>query len=235
MPVSYRSIAVVCTMLYSSWLSTQDANAIIYEPKKAVVRGGVMVVMPFAEYEGSLIENTEVVVEEPDLGVAGGGQMSASYFVFDNLALEASLGYTSYSVGRAVATASSTTSDESTLSIIPIDFNIQYHIAPYGRLTPYIGGGAGYAFFSQSFSSTPTFNAQLGFDYWVRDNLGVSFNMKKYFNMTTESDKRDIYLATSVVTSGSTVSTTTTPVNDTMHQEITLDPMVMTVGIGYRF
>ncbi|MCH2038989.1 MAG: outer membrane beta-barrel protein [Rickettsiales bacterium] len=99
-----------------------------------------------------------------------------------------------------------------------MDLNVQYHFAPYGKLTPYVGAGVTYAVFLGDYAeNTFGYNAQVGLDYWGSKNTSISFGIKRYFGLET------------------TTSLDFTEVGATYENDIEVNPTYFTFGVGYRF
>ncbi len=69
---------------------------------------------------------------------------------------------------------------------IPSSFALQYHIAPYGAIRPYVGGGVHYTFLMSRSSNYHIGNAtgpllQAGMDVVFKDDACLNFDIKSYY------------------------------------------------------
>ncbi|MDX2050645.1 MAG: OmpW family outer membrane protein [Rickettsiaceae bacterium] len=109
--------------------------------------------------------------------------------------------------------------------IIPSSAALQYHIAPYGAIRPYIGGGYHYTYMLERTNSYRIQNAsgpliQAGVDFVFKDDSYVNFDVKQYMLRTK------VKYSTSFVTDkdGKHINT-----------NMKLDPVSIGVGMGFRF
>ncbi|MFV9875916.1 MAG: OmpW family protein [Rickettsiales endosymbiont of Dermacentor nuttalli] len=175
------------------------------------------------------------------LGPVVGVTTSASYFFTDHLAAEVSGGYFSNkikAVGNGpqyITSSDSTTStfidnwpyyQSTTGKFIPFTAILQYYIAPYGKLIPYIGVGYHYTFGSGSNGSklgdSHGVVMQIGADGWVGENIVLGIDIKK-MSMQPKLTFLNI--------SNSSIPSNVIPVNT----KFKMDPLIILLGIGYRF
>ena len=158
----------------------------------------------------------------PDLGLSLSRktipELDFSYFFTPNLAAELILTvpqrHTLYSKGSRIGS----------VKHLPPTLTLQYHFNPEGSFRPYVGAGLNYTFFSgarfepavQSLQPSIEkhslgFAAQAGFDVALNKQWSLNVDVKK-LQMNT-----DIRLA------GSTIG------------KFKIDPLLIGVGLGYRF
>ncbi len=106
--------------------------------------------------------------------------------------------------------------------ILPPTVTLQYHFTPDHNFSPYIGAGVNYSIFyhentAGGFSNLNIDNAfgpalQAGFDYWISENWGVNFDVKKiWLNVDASLN------------------------NGAIKADVDLDPWLVGAGISYRF
>jgi outer membrane protein len=169
-----------------------------------------------------------------------GFELSGSYFLTDNIAAEASAGITNKKIkakgneSQAAAPVDTTSHQYIAYSVstigkfIPLSLIFQYHIAPYGKISPYIGLGYHYTLASGSSGSRIGTSygpvMQAGFDSWVGDDVTLSLEMKKYLMQTKFS------------MTAPTSSSSGSGGNLTLPTEvIRINPFVVSIALGYRF
>jgi outer membrane protein len=107
--------------------------------------------------------------------------------------------------------------------LMPINLMAQYHIAPYGKISPYIGVGYNYTLASASSGSKIGSSRgavfQVGADSFIYNDILINVDLKKIF-MT---NKVNIHIPS--VNGKFTLPT----------QKITLSPWLLSIGLGYRF
>jgi len=172
-----------------------------------------------------------------------GVELSGSYFLTDKIAMALDIAYIQKKlkingVFNELATDSNTgTSFTSGLNgsyaintvtkLMPISIIAQYHIAPYGRISPYFGLGYNYTLASASAGSKlgssrgPVF--QVGFDSFVYNDILINVDVKKM-------------LVNTKLNFDSTASGSGGAGGFSMpEQKLQLNPMVASIGVGYRF
>jgi outer membrane protein len=156
----------------------------------------------------------------PDLGLSVSNktipELDISYFFTPNFAAELILTYPQKHDVR-----SSTLGGKiGTVKELPPTLLAQYHFTNLGAFKPYVGAGVNYTRFSsqniaggaarvKSNSWGPAL--QVGFDYALDKNWSINFDVKK------------VYMKTDVSLGGSKVG------------DLKIDPVLVGVGVGYRF
>ncbi|MAI62064.1 MAG: hypothetical protein CBB87_06180 [Micavibrio sp. TMED27] len=106
--------------------------------------------------------------------------------------------------------------------ILPPTLTLQYHLDREAKFSPYVGAGINYTLpYSEDAAGGVVtsldadgsfgFALQAGADYWLNDNWGLNFDVKK------------VWLDVDAT------------VNNTITGEVELDPWIVGVGVSYRF
>ncbi len=142
-------------------------------------------------------------------------ELDISYYFTPNFAAELILTYPQKHNVRAGAT------QIGTLKHLPPTLLAQYHFTNFGAFKPYVGAGINYTRFS-SVKDTVGIDwdvkrnswggaLQVGFDYALDKNWSLNFDIKK------------VYIDTDVSVGGANVG------------KFKVDPLLVGVGVGYRF
>ncbi len=161
-----------------------------------------------------------------------GGDVSTIVFFNEYLASELSLGFNAYKTKQSVinqvaldyGTNKANVQKNLNIYSVPGTFTFQYHIAPFGGFSPYLGAGYSLAYFYTNnknirvnkFTGAPVLQA--GIDFIAQDNTLITLDVKKYFL------SKDVYYKSSF--SGRA--------ND-LKSKLKLDPLVISAGIGFQF
>jgi outer membrane protein len=101
---------------------------------------------------------------------------------------------------------------------LPPTLTLQYHFAPDNVLSPYVGAGVNYTRISDVNLGGPTLDShsfglalQAGVDYKINKNWSLNFDVKK------------VKIATDVYAAGARVNS------------LKVDPLLVGIGVGYRF
>jgi len=143
-------------------------------------------------------------------------EIDFSYFFTKNFALELILATTTHQVDVK------DTINLGSVSLLPPTLLAQYH-HEWGNFKPYVGAGINYTIFydeqsgeadSISYDNSFGYAFQVGLDYKIAERVYLNFDVKK------------LYLSTDVEvkTGGATVKA-----------DVDIDPLIVGVGIGYRF
>ncbi|MEM7616781.1 MAG: OmpW family outer membrane protein [Pseudomonadota bacterium] len=146
-----------------------------------------------------------------------------SYHVYDNFAIDFGLSYyTSSEYEITVTDDLGSEIGEFDLIFMPVDLGVSYHFAPYGKITPYIGGGGTYAIFTSSdVDNTAGYYARAGLDYWGFNDIGLSFRVQQYFGLDTSSE----ITYSNVSAFGPVV----------LEQDLEINILTFSLGVAYRF
>ena len=150
-------------------------------------------------------------------------ELDASYFFTPNFAVEAIAGTTRH----AVTDKGSLVGDTSlgNVHLLPPTVTAQWHFFPTDKINPYVGGGLNYTFFfdptNGSQHSGIKYDNALG--YALQAGVDISLGGRWYANV----DVKQIFLDTKVHVNAANVIPTSADVH--------IDPLLVGVGIGYRF
>lgn len=162
-----------------------------------------------------------VIGGDVNLNNASVPEIDFSYFFNDHFALELILATTTHK-----ATANNTllnNLDLGDVSLLPPTLTAQYH-HQFGKLKPYVGAGLNYTIFygadsgvakSVTYENSLGYAFQVGGDYQIGDNLFLNLDIKK------------LYLSTDVHVS--------TYANGSVDAEVDIDPLIVGLGIGFKF
>ena len=136
------------------------------------------------------------------------------YFFTDNVAAELIAGTTQHEI-----TASGT--EVRKTWVLPPVLTLQYHFAPKARFNPYIGAGINYMIFY----SGKNYN---GFTVKTKDGFGealqAGFDYALGGKWTLNVDVKKVWMETDATVNGGALTS-----------KVNLDPLVTSVGVGYRF
>lgn len=162
-----------------------------------------------------------------------GGEASATLFFTNNVASEIGLGLTTYRHKTSPMTAAAFNySDKGTafkrarLYMIPLTWTLQYHVAPFGGIRPYVGGGYQFAYIHSNSKNFTVSNAhgpviQVGLDMVLLDDTIVNLDIKKSMYSSKITYKK------SMLRQGG---------DDTrISSKYKIDPLQISVGIGMKF
>ncbi len=162
--------------------------------------------------------------EESDVNIGGDinvgnaitPEIDLTYFFTPHIAAEIIAGTTKHSLSHTSGASLGET------WILPPTVTLQYHFTPDNNFSPYVGAGVNYSIFyhentASGFSDLNIDNAfgpalQAGFDYWISENWGVNFDVKKiWLNVDASLN------------------------NGAIKADVDLDPWLVGAGISYRF
>lgn len=161
---------------------------------------------------------------------SGFGIDSATAIFFnDNIATELSLGINVLRVKNStiadIASSYGNTSYSSKrkdIYMVPLTLTIQYHIAPFGAIRPYVGGGYHAAYMLTRSKAFKVGNGhggvlQAGVDLVAKDDTLINFDIRQYFAKTKVTYK------SAAIGSKTDIAS-----------KIKLNPLVISLGIGFK-
>jgi len=109
------------------------------------------------------------------------------------------------------------------LFAIPVTFTMQYHIAPFGAIRPYVGGGYNGTYFFTRAKEYKVKSAtgpviQAGVNFVMNDDTMLNVDIKKYY-VTTRITYKDSFLGR----------------GNAFSSKLPVNPLVLSVGLGYKF
>ena len=143
-------------------------------------------------------------------------ELDISYFFTPNFAAELILTYPQKHKLRSSVVGGQI----GTLKHLPPTLLAQYHFTNLGAFKPYVGAGINYTRFSSVNLDVPDVSIkknswgpamQVGFDYALDKNWSINFDVKK------------VYIKTNVYAAGNNIG------------KFKVDPLLVGVGLGYRF
>lgn len=146
----------------------------------------------------------------PSLGI--------SYFVTDKIAVELILGTSKHTV--SATTAPTATAVHETWVLPPV-LSVQYHPLPAARFSPYIGAGLNYMLFYNG-EDKNGFKVELedGFGYSLQAGADIAVSGPWSINV----DVKKVFFDTDARIN-----------NGALRSDVTLDPLVVSVGLGRKF
>ncbi|MEM8617349.1 MAG: OmpW family outer membrane protein [Pseudomonadota bacterium] len=155
---------------------------------------------------------------EPDIDDAYVPEVDITYFFTKNIAAELILATAKHDVKWKNPDV-----DLGSVWLLPPTLTLQYHFTPDRQVRPYVGAGVNYTFFynvddgdaaNVDYDNNIGFALQAGVDYEFRPNWTVNVDVKKlWLNTDVEVDL------------GAT----------TADADVDIDPLIVGVGIGYKF
>ena len=161
-----------------------------------------------------------------------GAEAGAAIFLSKNVAAELSLGIHAYRAKQSVinsvfvdyATNTGVNATKQPIYAFPASLILQYHVAPFGGVSPYVGAGYSMVYNHSSckaislkkLNSAPVL--QIGVDIMFMDDTLLNFEVKKYILKTDVTYKKS-FLGTV----------------DDMKTRLKLDPLVVSIGLGFKF
>jgi len=138
-----------------------------------------------------------------------------SYFITDNVSVEAIAGITKHTVRNSVA------GTVSNVWLLPPTLTLQYQFDPTGPIRPYVGAGVNYTFFYDPKSALPNIGFKNSFGWALQAGADVPVGDGPYF---LNADVKKIFLGTHIRAMGGAVQASAR-----------LDPWIIGAGVGLRF
>lgn len=144
--------------------------------------------------------------------------LGISYFVTDKVAVELILGTSKHTISATTLPTATTVHDT---WVLPPVLSVQYHPLPAARFSPYVGAGLNYMLF---------YNGKdlHGFKVKVDDGFGYSLQAGADIALTgpwsVNVDVKKVFF-----------DTTANINNGALHSDVTIDPWVVSVGLGRKF
>ena len=138
-----------------------------------------------------------------------------TYFITDNIAVEAIAAVTKHTVTNSVA------GRVGSVSLLPPTVTVQYHFDPNGPIRPYVGAGLNYTFFYKVSNGLPNLDFKNNVGFALQAGADVPLGGGPYF---LNVDVKKIFLQTDITAAAGAV-----------RASATLDPWLVGAGIGIRF
>jgi len=174
------------------------------------------------EKPGSLVQN------------GYGIDTATTYFFTDNLAAELSLAIGMMKVkGSALSKAASlgdgtgNGGKNNQIIIVPAAGTIQYHVAPFGAIRPYVGGGIHGTYMytrSKAIKVSTGYGpvAQIGVDFISKDDTLFTVDIRKYFLKSNVTFKKSLLGPNN-------------PAISDIRSKVDWSPLVISAGFGFKF
>ena len=161
-----------------------------------------------------------------------GFDTAMTIFVSDNIAGEISLGlgyYKTKTSTLAIAKDAYGTSKGAAVTkkneiiMIPVTMALQYHVAPFGAIRPYVGGGINGTYLytrSKAIKVSPAYGPvlQIGVDFIAKDDTLFTLDVKQYF-FKSRMEFKQKFLGTA----------------KNVSSKVTWNPLVISAGFGFKF
>lgn len=153
-----------------------------------------------------------------DVGNSTMPTLGFTYFLTDNISVEAILGATQHEI-RAQGGATDVAVHETW--VLPPVVTLQYRPAPEARVSPYVGAGINYMlFFDGKDQNGFTVDLEDGFGYALQAGADVALTGPWTLNV----DIKKVWFDTEATVNGGALTS-----------DVNLDPLVVSVGIGRKF
>lgn len=188
-----------------------------FKPKAAgqfLVRARALAVMPSDDDSIKTAGGTDTGLRTR-VNNNGIPELDLSYFVTDNIAVEAIAGWTTHRV------KTQTGIDAGSVTLLPPTITVQYHPFPKERFSPYIGAGLNYTFL---FNETGGAVKPVKFSNSVGPALQAGMDIALDGNWSFNIDVKKIWISSDV-----------TLANNALKATADINPWLVGVGFGYRF
>ena len=153
-----------------------------------------------------------------DVGNSTMPTLGFTYFLTDNISVEAILGTTQHEI-RAQGGATDVAVHETW--VLPPVVTLQYRPMPEARVSPYVGAGINYMlFFDGEDKNGFTVDLEDGFGYALQAGADVALTGPWTLNV----DVKKVWFDTEATVNGGALTS-----------DVNLDPLVVSVGIGRKF
>ena len=240
-----NTLAIVClstTVFSGAVMAGDDYDSNYYKEEGSIlfkVRGsaiatkGKMKGLPARPSNINTAAGANTLTSVPGLVSNGYGlDVSASVFFTNHIALELGSGLQDYKTSASAVNAISNNYSNTPMSSkkrniysVPVSLILQYHIAPYGAIRPYVGAGYQYTWMLSKarqfvLESGKGYALQAGVDFAMTDDTVLSFDVKRY-QLAPKVKFRKGFLSLS------------TPGDVTA--KVNMNPIIMSFGIGWKF
>lgn len=197
-----------------------------------MVRGRILHVMP--DESADLTVGGGALPGDVDIGTSVVPELDISYFFNDNWAMELILGVTPHDVEAIEVTVpgalDNATVDLGDVWLLPPTLTLQYHFDTGSQFKPYVGAGVNFTHFfnedegdvADSIDYDSSFGGalQVGFDYDLDgEKGGWAFN----------ADVKKVWINTDVTVDF------TTALGATVEADVDINPIIVGVGLGYKY
>ena len=173
------------------------AAAVVPDPSATITISGANI--------GGTTKVSDSFIPEADL----------TYFITDNIAVEAIAAVTKHTVRNSVA------GTVSSVWLLPPTITAQYHFDPNGPIRPYVGAGVNYTVFYDAHSALPGIGFKNSFGWALQAGADVPVGDGPYF---LNFDVKKVFLGTHVHAAAGAVQASAR-----------LNPWIIGAGLGLRF
>jgi len=146
----------------------------------------------------------------PSLGI--------SYFLTDKVAVELILGTSKHTISATTAPTDTAVHDT---WVLPPVLSVQYHPLPAARFSPYVGAGVNYMIFYKGKDRNGfTVDVDNGFGYSLQAGADIALSGPWSLNV----DVKKVFFETDANIN-----------HGALKSSVTIDPMVVSVGVGRKF
>jgi outer membrane protein len=142
-------------------------------------------------------------------------EVDLSYFITDNISVEAIAAITKHTIRNSVA------GTVSNVWLLPPTVTAQYHFDPTGPIRPYVGVGVNYTFFYDPHSALPNIGFKNSFGWALQAGADVPLGDGPYF---LNADVKKVFMGTHIRAAGGAVQASAR-----------IDPWLIGAGVGMRF
>ena len=147
-------------------------------------------------------------------------ELDFSYFVTDNIAFELIAAVAPHHVGTAASSAGPL--DLGDVWLLPPTLMVQYHFSDLGVWKPYLGAGINYTHFFNEDAGSSVTSAEYDDSVGLALQAGVDYAIDDHWQMNL--DVKKIWINTDVAFS-----------NGTIAADVDINPLLVGMGVGYRF
>jgi outer membrane protein len=150
-------------------------------------------------------------------------EVDISYFFTKNLAAELVLTYPQKHTVTVERSALGGPVDIGSFKHLPPTLTLQYHFAPDATFRPYVGAGINFTWIMDVDLAVPTVGSLDLDSNSVGAAFGAGFDWKLDKNLYLNFDVKKVYIGSDVKLNGNKIS------------EVNIDPVLWSVGLGWRF
>jgi len=216
--------------MHIKYLAAAIAAVAVATPAQAeqgdwLLRGRAILVAPTEDSSGiePAFPNDEVSVSN-----SFAPEVDVSYFVTDHVALELIAATTKHDInGKGGLEPIGELADT---WVLPPTLTLQYHFAPKAKVRPYVGAGLNYTIFYNEDASGALEDAIGDTDVKLENSFGFALQAGVDFDI---SDRVFLNLDVKYIDIDTKAKLTTGPLVNRV--KVSLDPIVVGVGVGMRF
>jgi len=182
-----------------------------------MIRARALGVVP---QESSTVDVSGTVQGEAKVDNSVVPELDFTYFFTSNISAELIAAVTPHDV-RAVGSAAGANVDVGSAWLLPPTLTVQYHFNECPKVTPYVGAGVNYThFFSEDAGALSTVNYDDSFGFALQAGVDIPIQDNWYLNV----DVKKVFINTTAKFNGGSV-----------RADVDIDPVLIGVGVGYKF